>query len=192
MWALLLGATHTDGNAQQQQQGGGLALALVSAQRLQASGDVPHASAANPVTGALLVAAAPAPDGVDDDGGEGGGDAGAAVMATPRAGLGAAAGTIGTAGTEVPAAPAAGPTSAAAQHGGRAAADVDDDDDDDDVDPRTLAQAVARLAQFTSEERVGEDPGWGDCDDAARCGKACDCWSMDMFSSHCGHQGPNY
>jgi hypothetical protein len=39
-----------------------------------------------------------------------------------------------------------------------------DDDEECDVDPRTLAEAAARLAKYTSEERVGALPHqqWAD------------------------------
>ncbi|PNH03494.1 hypothetical protein TSOC_010447, partial [Tetrabaena socialis] len=45
-----------------------------------------------------------------------------------------------------------------------AAAVADDDDDGDDMDPRTLAQAAARLAHMTSDARVGPAPmqQWAD------------------------------
>ncbi|KIY97224.1 hypothetical protein MNEG_10739 [Monoraphidium neglectum] len=155
VWALLLRVESHAGDAC---EGGAapppLSLSLESAQRLQATADVPHACAAAPRAGALLLAAAPPPDGEEDAG------------AHTHAGLGAASGGSGADGAAAPAkqSPSAGePGTGGAGAGGRGeGVDAvgegeggDEEDDGDDVDPRTLAQAVARLAQFTSEEHLG-------------------------------------
>jgi hypothetical protein len=52
-------------------------------------------------------------------------------------------------------------TSAAGIAAAAAAAGDDEDLDDMDIDPRTQQQAAARLAQFTSDEALGEHLGGG-------------------------------
>ena len=143
VWALLLRA-ETDGSGS---SGGSSTsapppprLSLVAAELLTASADVPHAAAASARAdgggAALVLAAAPAPDD-DDDGVEVvyGHGARPPPTVTTASGLGATGG------------------------GGDGGNGGDDEDDDgDDIDPRTLAQAAARLAHLTSDARAGALP----------------------------------
>jgi hypothetical protein len=54
---------------------------------------------------------------------------------------------------------AAGPSTDAGLAAAAASAGDDEDYDDMDIDPRTLQQAAARLAHFTSDEALGERLG---------------------------------
>ncbi|WIA32717.1 hypothetical protein OEZ86_005903 [Tetradesmus obliquus] len=143
----------------QQQQQAGHALQVVSSQLLMLSKGPPAAAlaaAAAAAAGAagggceaLLLVGEPALEEDELPAGYAAGAAPAKSEAAPRAPL------AFTAAQDQPAGSTANGTAGAAAAAAAAAAGLDEDMD---IDPRTLQQAAARLAQFSSQEALGELP----------------------------------